>query len=53
LTTNQISLEVTQGFKNPANARFASNSIKIETYTSAGDMIDAVSSGLITVPSCN
>jgi len=51
--TNYISLTVDQGYKNPPNARFPSNSIKIETYTSAGDKIDAIFTNLITIPQCN
>ncbi|CDW89223.1 UNKNOWN [Stylonychia lemnae] len=41
------------GMKNPANARFPTNSIKIEIYTSAGDKIDAVSTDIYTIPMCN
>jgi hypothetical protein len=47
-------IEVTKGFKNPANARFPTNSIKIEVYTATGDFkVDAVSASLLTIPSCN
>lgn len=52
-TIKTLSIEISQGFKNPANARFASNSIKLEAYTSSGDKIDAVTSNVITIPSCN
>lgn len=48
-TTFTSSVELT-GFKNPPNARFPTNSIKIEIYTSAGDKIDAVSSNFYTIP---
>jgi len=39
-----------KGFKNPANARFATNSIKIEITTSAGAIIDAITTSFFTTP---
>ncbi len=52
-TTNPPAIQITAGFKNPATARFATNSIKIEVYTSVGDKIDAVNTNVNTIPSCN
>jgi hypothetical protein len=51
--TYTSTIEITKGLKNPPNAMFPSNSIKIEIYTSANDKIDAVTSNLLTIPSCN
>lgn len=44
---------IINGLKNPANARFPTNSIIIQIYTSAGDKIDAVSTSFFTTPQCN
>lgn len=48
-TTFTSKIDIT-GLKNPANAYFPSNSIKIEIYTSAGDKIDSVSTNFYTIP---
>jgi hypothetical protein len=42
---------VTSGFKNPPNARFATNPIKLEIFSSQGDKIDAGT--VMIIPSCN
>lgn len=48
-STYSHSLQVT-GFNNPANARFPTNSIRIEITTSAGAIIDSITTSFFSTP---